>query len=126
MMIASPTAASPAATVITKIVKTCPSRFPRRWEKATRLMFTAFSISSMHISTVIMLRRTITPMRPTAKSVAESMRYCAVLGTHGLLHFLLRLRLLEDVIGRGLFLGRAQLALADDDRADHRHEQQQR
>jgi hypothetical protein len=34
----------------------------------------------MHISTVIMFRRTITPISPTAKSVPERRRYMAVLG----------------------------------------------
>src|SRR5450759_853636 len=130
MMIARPTAASPAATVITKIAKTCPSRDERRWENATRLMFTALSISSTAMSTVIMLRRITTPMRPTAKSVADNMRYACVVGTASaiddILDFSLRLDPVDHVRGRGLFFHRAQLALADDDRADHRHEQEQR
>src|ERR1051325_9466116 len=130
MMIASPTAASPAATVMMKIVKTCPSSDPRRCENATRLMFTALSISSMHISTVIMLRRMITPTRPMAKIVPESSRYASVVGgtsgTHRLLDFLLRLDALEDVVGIRFLFVRGQLALADDDRADHRHEQEER
>src|SRR5688572_5561273 len=89
-------------------------------------MLTALSISSMHISTVIMLRRTITPIRPTAKSVPESMRYCAVLGTHGLLNLFLGISPIEDVLRRRfLFLGR-QFALTDHDRTDHGHEQEQR
>src|ERR1051325_7475903 len=127
MMSASPTAASPAASVITKMVKTWPCRSASRCEKATRLMLTALSISSMHISTVIMLRRAITPTRPIAKSVAESIKYCAVLGTsEQLLHFLLRLHPLDHVAGRGLFFVRRQLPLADHDRPDHGHEQKER
>ena len=34
----------------------------------------------MAISTVIMLRRMITPISPTAKRVPESIRYASVLG----------------------------------------------
>src|SRR6185369_11711652 len=130
MMMASPTAASPAATVMTKMVKTCPSSEARRCEKATRLMLTALSISSMAISTVIMFRRMTTPIRPTAKSVPESIRYASVLGaassTHGLLDFLLHLDPIEDELLRRLFFDRRQLALTDHDRADHRHEQEDR
>src|SRR5690242_18586646 len=97
-----------------------------------RLMFTALSINSMLIRTVIMLRRTMTPIRPTANNVPESIRYISVPGmaealcTHGLLDFLLDLGTLEDVLRRRLFLFRRQFALADHDRANHCHEQEQR
>src|ERR1043165_1440219 len=130
MMMASPTAASPAATVMMKMVKICPSSDPRREEKATRLMLTALSISSMAISTVIMFRRMMTPTRPTANRVPESIRYASVLGaassTERLLHFLLGLDALEDEVRRSLFLDGAELALADDDGADHGHEEEER
>jgi hypothetical protein len=49
MTIASPMPTSAAATAITNNANTCPS-IPASWnieEKATRLMFTAFSISSI-------------------------------------------------------------------------------
>jgi hypothetical protein len=39
----------------------------------------------MHISTVIMFRRMTTPTRPTAKSVADNIRYADVLGNSDLL-----------------------------------------
>src|ERR1043165_469592 len=130
MMMASPTAASPAATVMMKMVKICPSSDPRREEKATRLMLTALSISSMAISTVIMFRRMMTPTRPTANRVPESIRYASVLGaassTERLLHFLLGLDSLQDEVRRGLLLDGAELALADDDGADHGHEEEER
>src|SRR5438477_5923187 len=122
MMIARPTAASPAAMVITKIEKICPSSDARRYEKATKLMLTALSINSIDINTVIMFLRMITPRRPTEKSAPDKIRYASVLGTHRLLHFFLCLDAPEDEVRRGLFFERAQLALADDDRADHRHE----
>src|SRR5713101_797061 len=126
MMIARPTAASPAATVITNMANTWPSSDERRCENATRFTLTALSISSIAISTVIMLRRMITPISPTANRVPESIRYASVLGTHRLLDFLLRLDAIEDEIGRGLFFDRRELALSDDDRADHGDEKKER
>src|SRR5215472_14334655 len=56
MIIASPTAASAAATTITKKTKICPLTWCQRCAKATKVRFTAFSISSIDINTVIMLR----------------------------------------------------------------------
>src|SRR6185295_8268006 len=64
----SPTAASPAATVIVKTVNTWPVRSPCSYEKATRFRLTAFRISSIDIRIVIMLRRLSTPNRPIEKS----------------------------------------------------------
>src|ERR1700694_3726923 len=123
MMMASPTAASPAATVITKIVNTCPSSEAKRWENAIRLMLTAFIISSMAISTVIMLRRMITPTSPTANNVPDSIRYASVLGiasgTHRLLDLFFLLHAIDDELRIGFFLECAQLALPDEDRSDH-------
>src|SRR5947207_290626 len=89
-------------------------------------MLTALSISSIAISTVIMFRRMITPISPTANRVPESIRYASVLGTHRLLDLFLRLDSVENEVRRGLFFHRRQLALADDDRSDHRDEQKQR
>src|SRR5690606_5363321 len=54
---ASPIAASAAATVRMKNTNTWPPRSPRNAENATKLMFTASSISSMHIRSTITLRR---------------------------------------------------------------------
>src|ERR1700743_221356 len=70
MMIARPTAASAAATVITKKTKTCPPT-PYACAKATKLKFTALSISSTHMNTMIALRRISTPDTPIANSTAE-------------------------------------------------------
>src|SRR3954452_15082985 len=103
MMIASPTAASPAATVMMKIVKIWPSSDANRCENATRLMLTAFIISSTAISTVIMLRRMITPTHPIANRVPDNIKYASVLGiasgTHRLLDLVLGLRTLQHVRG---------------------------
>src|SRR5215213_702786 len=71
MMIASPTAASAAATVITNTTKTCPVA-PYTRENATKVRFTAFSISSTHMKIMIALRRVRTPTTPIVKSAAES------------------------------------------------------
>src|SRR4051812_32001739 len=93
-------------------------------------MLTALSISSIAISTVIMFRRMTTPISPIANSDPDSIRYASVLGaassTHRLLDFLLHLDPIEDELLRGLFLDRRQLALADHDRADHGHQQEER
>src|SRR5207302_2704167 len=130
MMIANPTAASPAATVMMKIVKIWPSSEAKRCENATRLMLTAFIISSTAISTVIMLRRMITPTNPMANRVPDNIRYAAVLGiasgTHGLLRLVLGFDALEHVGGDVFFVEGGELAFADDDRADHGYEQEER
>src|ERR1051326_1463564 len=73
MMIASPTAASAAATVITKKTKTCPAT-PYTCENATKLRFTAFNISSTHMKTMIALRRVRTPTTPIVNKTAEKKR----------------------------------------------------
>src|SRR5579884_2459109 len=70
MMIASPTAASAAATVITKNTKTCPVT-PYDCANATNVRFTAFSISSTHMNTMIALRRMSTPTSPITNRTAE-------------------------------------------------------
>ena len=71
-MIPSPTAASAAATAMTKIAKTWPMALCSCAEKAIRLMLTAFRISSIDMKMMMMLRRTITPMTPIMKSAADS------------------------------------------------------
>src|SRR3972149_89400 len=74
MTSASPTA--PAATVmqIVNTVKTIPVGSPLKRAKATRLMFTALSISSMPSRIPMVFRRVTTPNRPMAKTVAASGR----------------------------------------------------
>src|SRR5215467_6767857 len=73
MMIANPTAASAAATVITKNTNTCPVD-PYACANATNVRFTAFSISSTHMNTMIAFRRINTPKTPIANSTAEKKR----------------------------------------------------
>src|SRR5687768_12961537 len=70
MMIARPTAASAAATVITKNTNTCPAT-PCTCANATNARFTALSISSTHMKMMIALRRVSTPTTPITKSSAE-------------------------------------------------------
>src|SRR2546423_6049400 len=69
-MMASPTAASAAATAITKNTKTCPPT-PIRCASATKVKLTALSISSTHMKITIALRRSSTPATPSANSTAE-------------------------------------------------------
>src|SRR5512133_3170904 len=70
MMIANPTAASAAATVITKNTNTCPP-MPYACANATNVRLTAFSMSSTHMNTMIALRRIKTPNTPIVNSTAE-------------------------------------------------------
>src|SRR5689334_8673719 len=71
MMIASPTAASAAATVMTKTTNTCPA-IPYTLLSATNVRFTAFSMSSTHMKITIALRRVSTPIAPIENSTADS------------------------------------------------------
>src|SRR2546429_7111474 len=59
-MIARPTAASAAATAITKNTKIWPAT-PSDWASATNVRFTALSISSTHMKMTMALRRSSTP-----------------------------------------------------------------
>src|SRR5690348_6477458 len=70
MMMARPTAASAAATVMTKNTNTCPAA-PYACANATKVRFTALSISSTHMNTMIALRRISTPKTPIVNSTAE-------------------------------------------------------
>src|SRR6266545_4545756 len=69
-MIASPTAASAAATAMTKNTNTCPP-IPRFCASATNVRLTALSISSTHMKITIALRRNSTPATPSVNSTAE-------------------------------------------------------
>src|SRR5712691_11799076 len=69
-MIARPTAASEAATAITKNTNTCPPS-PRLCARATNVRFTALSMSSTHMKITIAFRRNSTPATPSVKSTAE-------------------------------------------------------
>src|SRR5919108_5084886 len=56
---ASPIADSAAATVRIKNTNTWPAISPEKWEKAIKFMFTASSMSSMHMSRMITFLRLI-------------------------------------------------------------------
>src|SRR6185503_11025814 len=69
-MIARPTAASAAATAMTKNTNTWPPT-PSRCASATNVRFTALSMSSTHMKMMIALRRSSTPATPRVKRTAE-------------------------------------------------------
>jgi len=75
MMIANPTAASAAATVITRKTKTWASSEPNSREKATKAKLTAFSINSMDMNMISIFRLSNTPKTPMVKSTALNIRY---------------------------------------------------
>ena len=81
---ARPTAASAAATTITKKTSTCPSRVPAARLKATKARLTPFSISSMHMRTVMTLRRRKTPRVPEPEE--DQAQQDRVLDEAGVLH----------------------------------------
>ena len=73
--IAKPIAASAAATVKTNSVNTWPTRSFMKLEKATRLMFTERSISSIDINKIMtFLRFKKRPKIPMTKSAAATVR----------------------------------------------------
>src|SRR6266496_241306 len=69
-MMARPTAASAAATAITKNTNTCPPT-PSRCASAMKVRFTALSISSTHMKITMALRRSSTPATPSVNRTAE-------------------------------------------------------
>src|SRR3954471_19104223 len=81
-MMARPTAASAAATVMTKNTNTCPAT-PYVWANATNVRFTALSISSTHMKMMIALRRVSTPMTPIVNSTTEKNSDSASIDTPG-------------------------------------------
>ena len=70
MMIAKPTAASAAATAITKKTNNCPIEFPMYEEKVTKLKFAELSINSIDMKTIMALRLVRTPATPTTNMKA--------------------------------------------------------
>src|SRR5438094_10608676 len=74
MMMANPTAASAAATTITKKTKTCPLKACHCAANATNERFTPFSISSIDMKMVIMLRLIRNPSTPQANKMPLSTR----------------------------------------------------
>jgi uncharacterized protein YceH (UPF0502 family) len=74
IIIASPIAASAAATVIMKNTNICPFRLPKKDEKVTNTKFTELSISSMHIKTTIAFLLIRTPTTPVENNRSAKMR----------------------------------------------------
>ncbi len=72
---ARPTAASAAATAMTKKTMSWPVWSPSWRAKATIDRLAAFSISSIDRKMLMPLRRVRAPAAPMAKSRAESTRY---------------------------------------------------
>src|SRR3990172_2565849 len=79
MMIARPTAASAAATVIVKTTNTWPAA-PYSLLSATKDRFTALSINSTHMKIMIALRRVRTPMTPIVNRTADRARASTSIG----------------------------------------------
>src|SRR5882724_5537474 len=103
---ASPTATSPAATAMVKTLNTWPVRLFSCRLKVMKLMFAAFIISSIDIRMMIALRRVSTPSMPMEKSSRLKTRRC--------------------VAGTGIASFPSALLARQDDRADHRNQQQDR
>jgi len=76
IIMAKPTAASAAATIMTKMAKTCPvsSKGTTYREKATMAMLTPTSMISMDIRITMALRFAKAPYRPIEKRMADNMR----------------------------------------------------
>ena len=73
-IMASPTAASAAATAMTKKTINCPSIDPQWRARATNDKFTAFNINSTDIKMMMVFRRNSTPIVPIVKRTALRMR----------------------------------------------------
>jgi len=74
MIIARPTAASAAATAITKNTNNCPIELPRYDENVTKVKFAELSISSIDIKTIMAFLLIKTPITPVEKSAALKIR----------------------------------------------------
>src|SRR5262249_14021941 len=75
MTIARPSATSATVMQIANSVNTMPASSPWERLKATKLMLTAFSMSSTPSRIPIVLRRVTVPNRPRQKTTAASVRY---------------------------------------------------
>jgi hypothetical protein len=64
IIIAKPTAASAAATVITKKTNNCPVTFPKYDENVTNVKLAEFNINSIDIKTIIAFFLVNTPITP--------------------------------------------------------------
>jgi hypothetical protein len=74
IMIANPTAASAAATAITKNTKSCPVASPKYEENVISVRFAELSINSTDIKTTIAFLRVSTPTIPTENINALNIR----------------------------------------------------
>jgi hypothetical protein len=74
IIIARPTAASAAATVITKNTNNCPTGFPIKDEKVIKERFAELSISSTDIKTTIAFLLVRTPVTPTINMKALNIK----------------------------------------------------
>src|SRR4030067_3772461 len=72
---ASPTAASAAATVMTKKAKRTPSIDWRKRDRVMKVRLTALSIISMQMKTTIAFLRVKAPITPMVKSIPLKIRY---------------------------------------------------
>nr|ULF02949.1 NADH-plastoquinone oxidoreductase subunit I [Sanicula orthacantha var. stolonifera] len=77
--IASPIAASAAAIAITKMEKMAPfnGRLSKKSENVTKLILTAFKISSRHIRALTIFRLVINPKRPIENKEALKTSTCS-------------------------------------------------
>jgi hypothetical protein len=73
-MMARPTAASAAATAITKNTNSCPIELPRYDENVIRVKFAELSINSIDIKTIMAFLLIKTPITPVVKSAALKIR----------------------------------------------------
>ena len=74
MIIASPIAASAAATANIKNTNICPFISPRKEENATKDKFIELSISSIDIKIIIAFLLTSTPITPIQNSMVLKIR----------------------------------------------------
>ncbi len=91
MIIARPTAASAAATTITKKTKICPETACQWCANATNVRFTAFSINSIDMKIEMTLRLMRKAPMPIENRIAARMRY-AEIGTSAFILARLRFR----------------------------------
>src|SRR6266571_3036856 len=103
---ASPTATSPAATAMVKTAKTWPTRLFSERLKAMKLTLAAFIISSIDMRMMMAFRRVRTPSIPMEKRI--------------------RLKISTWWIGTGMRRLSSGLLPRQDDRPDHRHQEQDR
>jgi len=98
MMMASPTAASAAATTMTKKTKICPVIWCHMCAKATKVRLTALSISSIDMKMVMscrLMRKLATPMGRARRRGPDKPEMGTVVGIVAIVPFA-RARRLED------------------------------